>query len=180
MVIGNCLYACGLSVCLCSKWQESKKYLAWKMGKIESLEWRFEGEAPFFYEFSGIQSAVRSESGTMEGSFSLVGVARPDYYREGKHPIEGTSLVVSVEDSKNEPLEKRTSESHRKHIDLQYVVKGTERLHCWIMSLQRLIANIVRKKMLFTMILIRKKLPLSTLFPVSFSCSSRPTGILQR
>ena len=35
--------------------------------------------------------------------------------------------MVSVEDSKNEPLEKRTSESHRKHIDLQYVVKGTER-----------------------------------------------------
>jgi len=35
--------------------------------------------------------------------------------------------VVSVEDSKNEPLEKRRSESHNKHIDFQYVVKGTER-----------------------------------------------------
>lgn len=45
----------------------------------------------------------------------------------GRHPIEGTSLVVSVEDSFNDPLEKRRSESHRKHIDLQYVVKGTER-----------------------------------------------------
>ena len=45
----------------------------------------------------------------------------------GRHPIEGTSLVVSVEDSTNDPLEKRGSESHRKHIDLQYVVKGTER-----------------------------------------------------
>ncbi len=46
---------------------------------------------------------------------------------KGKHPIEGTSLVVSVEDSKNQPLEKRKSESHYKHIDFQYVVKGTER-----------------------------------------------------
>ena len=45
----------------------------------------------------------------------------------GKHPIEGTSLVVSVEDSKNGPLEKRQSESHRKKIDFQYAVKGTER-----------------------------------------------------
>ena len=45
----------------------------------------------------------------------------------GKYPIDGTSLVVSVEDGANEPLAKRTSESHRKHIDLQYVVKGTER-----------------------------------------------------
>ena len=35
--------------------------------------------------------------------------------------------VVSVEDSKNEPLEKRRSESHNKHIDFQFVVKGTER-----------------------------------------------------
>ena len=45
----------------------------------------------------------------------------------GKHPIEGTTLVVSVEDSKNGPLEKRQSESHRKKIDFQYAVKGTER-----------------------------------------------------
>lgn len=45
----------------------------------------------------------------------------------GKHSIEGTSLVVSVEDSENEPLEKRGSESHYHHIDFQYVVKGTER-----------------------------------------------------
>ncbi|MDE6379107.1 MAG: YhcH/YjgK/YiaL family protein [Muribaculaceae bacterium] len=45
----------------------------------------------------------------------------------GKHPIEGTTLVVSVEDSQNGPLEKRQSESHRKKIDFQYAVKGTER-----------------------------------------------------
>lgn len=45
----------------------------------------------------------------------------------GRHPIEGTSLVASVEDSQNEPLAKRGSESHYHHIDFQYVVKGTER-----------------------------------------------------
>lgn len=45
----------------------------------------------------------------------------------GRHPIEGTSLVASVEDSQNAPLEKRGSESHYHHIDFQYVVKGTER-----------------------------------------------------
>ncbi|MEG0037788.1 MAG: YhcH/YjgK/YiaL family protein [Bacteroides sp.] len=46
---------------------------------------------------------------------------------KGRYPIEGTSMGVSVEDSFNEPLAKRGSEAHRKHIDLQYVVKGTER-----------------------------------------------------
>lgn len=45
----------------------------------------------------------------------------------GKHPIEGTSMVASVEDSQNGPLEKRNSESHYHHIDFQYVVKGIER-----------------------------------------------------
>lgn len=46
---------------------------------------------------------------------------------KGKHPIEGTNLVASVEDSENEELAKRRSESHYHHIDFQYVVKGTER-----------------------------------------------------
>ena len=45
----------------------------------------------------------------------------------GKHPIPGTQLTVSVEDSQNDPLEKRGSESHYHHIDFQYVVKGVER-----------------------------------------------------
>jgi len=45
---------------------------------------------------------------------------------KGKHPIEGTTLVASVEDSQNQPLEKRNTESHRKKIDFQFVVKGTE------------------------------------------------------
>lgn len=46
---------------------------------------------------------------------------------KGKHPIEGTNLVVSVEDSKNESEAKRKSESHYRHIDFQWVVKGVER-----------------------------------------------------
>lgn len=46
---------------------------------------------------------------------------------KGKHQIPGSDLTVSVEDSENGPLEKRQSESHYKHIDFQYVVKGVER-----------------------------------------------------
>lgn len=45
---------------------------------------------------------------------------------KGRHKIEGSTLVASVEDSKNEPFAKRGNESHFYHIDLQYVVKGTE------------------------------------------------------
>ena len=45
---------------------------------------------------------------------------------KGKHPIPGSTLVASVEDSDNGPLEKRNTESHRKKIDFMIVVKGTE------------------------------------------------------
>lgn len=45
----------------------------------------------------------------------------------GKHPIEGTTLVASIEDTTNGELDSRQCEMHREHIDFQYVVKGTER-----------------------------------------------------
>lgn len=45
---------------------------------------------------------------------------------KGKHPIPGSTLVASVEDSENGPLEKRNTESHRKKSDFMIVVKGTE------------------------------------------------------
>ena len=45
---------------------------------------------------------------------------------KGKHPIPGSTLVASVEDSENSPLEKRNTESHRKKIDFMVVVKGTK------------------------------------------------------
>lgn len=45
----------------------------------------------------------------------------------GKHPIEGSTLTASVEDSSNGALSTRQSESHYHHIDFQYVVRGTER-----------------------------------------------------
>ena len=45
---------------------------------------------------------------------------------KGKHPIPNSTLTASVEDSENGPLEKRNTESHRKKIDFQLVVSGTE------------------------------------------------------
>jgi len=45
---------------------------------------------------------------------------------KGRHPIEGTSLTASVEDSENYDLSRQQSESHYHHIDLQYCVSGVE------------------------------------------------------
>ena len=52
---------------------------------------------------------------------------RPPRYSCRKAQIDGTEIKVSVEDSKNEPLEKRRSESHYHTVDFMLVVKGVER-----------------------------------------------------
>ena len=45
----------------------------------------------------------------------------------GRHKIEGSTLVASVEDSQNIPIEAhKGAESHFHHIDFQFVVKGCE------------------------------------------------------
>lgn len=44
----------------------------------------------------------------------------------GRHVIPGTTLIASVEDSYNEPLAKRKSESHHWNADFMFVVRGTE------------------------------------------------------
>lgn len=44
----------------------------------------------------------------------------------GKYPIEGTTMVVNIQDDVSKPLAKRKSESHRRYIDFQWVVSGTE------------------------------------------------------
>ena len=46
---------------------------------------------------------------------------------KGKMKLEGTEITISVEDSKNEPLEKRKTESHHHNCDFMIVVKGIER-----------------------------------------------------
>ncbi len=49
-----------------------------------------------------------------------------DTLKAGKYPISGTSMTASVQDDDNKPLVKRRSESHRKNIDFQFVIRGIE------------------------------------------------------
>jgi len=44
----------------------------------------------------------------------------------GKHIIKGTNLIASVEDSQNEDISKRKSESHKYNIDFMLIVDGKE------------------------------------------------------
>jgi len=46
----------------------------------------------------------------------------------GKYPIDGDSVFASVTEGPGKPYEQTTWESHRKMIDVQYIVKGKEKI----------------------------------------------------
>lgn len=51
-----------------------------------------------------------------------------DTLSPGKHPIDGDNAYASVTEAPSKELDKAGWESHRKYIDLQYVIKGKERI----------------------------------------------------
>ncbi|EHQ30161.1 YhcH/YjgK/YiaL family protein [Mucilaginibacter paludis] len=46
----------------------------------------------------------------------------------GKYPIDGDNCFASVTDNPTKPYEQTAWESHRKYIDLQYVIQGAEKM----------------------------------------------------
>ncbi|MGN6396980.1 MAG: YhcH/YjgK/YiaL family protein [Mucilaginibacter sp.] len=51
-----------------------------------------------------------------------------DTLRAGKHPVDGDNAYASVTEAPSKELDKASWESHKKYIDLQYVIKGKERI----------------------------------------------------
>ncbi|MET3981091.1 biofilm protein TabA [Mucilaginibacter sp. UYP25] len=51
-----------------------------------------------------------------------------DTLSTGKHPIDGDNAYASVTEAPSKEADKASWESHRKYIDLQYVIKGKERI----------------------------------------------------
>lgn len=50
---------------------------------------------------------------------------------DGKHEISGEQLFVTAETGETHPYGKRKFESHRRYIDIQVVLEGTETMHWW-------------------------------------------------
>ena len=63
----------------------------------------------------------------MAGALQLSCQDRSAEHSEGKAQDSRFRPHGKCRGQRNEPLEKRRSESHNRHIDFQYVVKGTER-----------------------------------------------------
>ncbi len=101
----------------CSAWVESG---AWRNGFEKADPHESVNSVDFYEQYSKNKEQWNAMFKWLEETDLLAIPA-------GKHPIEGTTLVVSVEDSQNRPLEKSGTESHRQKIDFQYAVKGIER-----------------------------------------------------
>lgn len=100
-----------------AKWMKKGK---WRNGFAAAAPHESVNAVDFYEQY-------RKNTAQWEAMFRWLATTDLQNIEKGKHPIEGTTLVASVEDSENGPLAKRRSESHYKHIDFQYVVKGTER-----------------------------------------------------
>jgi biofilm protein TabA len=61
-------------------------------------------------------------------AFAYMKNKRLDTLATGRHEIAGEMLFASVTDGPSKELDKATWESHKKYIDLQYVIRGKERI----------------------------------------------------
>ncbi|MGC4100805.1 NanQ anomerase/TabA/YiaL family protein [Ferruginibacter sp.] len=50
---------------------------------------------------------------------------------KGKYPIDGDNVFASITEDPSKDFDKTTWESHRKYIDLQYIITGEEKMGVW-------------------------------------------------
>lgn len=81
---------------------------------------------PGVVNFADFQRQYEKNQGQWDALFEWLQKTDLQALTAGKHPIPGTTMTASVQDDVNKPVEKIRSESHRKRIDFQFVVSGTE------------------------------------------------------
>ena len=96
---------------------------------MDSGAWRHGFTAASPREVNAVEFYEQYQKNTAQWKALFEWLAKTDLtaLAAGRHKIEGSDLVASVEDDTNKPYGKMQSESHFHHIDFQYVVKGVER-----------------------------------------------------
>lgn len=61
-------------------------------------------------------------------AFAFLSNQNLDTLPKGKYPIDGTKVFATVTEGPNKEFDKTNWESHRKYIDLQYIIKGKEKI----------------------------------------------------
>lgn len=103
-----------------------EKAKAW----VESGEWRegYQGAAPHF-SVNAVDFYLQYHKNPEQWKALFRWLAKTDLLAlpKGRHAIEGSNLVASIEDDRNGELSTRQSESHNHKIDFQFVVRGVEK-----------------------------------------------------
>lgn len=95
---------------------------------LKKGKWRngFKGNADSHVNLNEFYSQYHKNKAQWDAAFKWLAETDLLNAKPGKCPIPGTTMVASVQDGKNLPLEGHWTESHRRKIDFMYVVKGIE------------------------------------------------------
>jgi biofilm protein TabA len=66
--------------------------------------------------------------GRIAAALELLGKGGFEKQEAGKHEVDGASLYYLVQTYTTKPLDRTAWESHRKYLDIQFVVEGVERI----------------------------------------------------
>ncbi|MBZ5856017.1 YhcH/YjgK/YiaL family protein [Flavihumibacter profundi] len=97
------------------KWVKKKE---WANGL--ALEPHQTVNKPAFY------TAYHTNQKWWDAAFAFLKEQNLDEIKPGKYPIVGEDVFASVTEAPSHPKEEVKWESHRKYIDLQYIIKGKE------------------------------------------------------
>lgn len=65
---------------------------------------------------------------TWDKAFQFMATNNLEELASGKYPIDGDQVFASVTDNVDKPFENTKWEAHKKYIDLQYIIKGKEKM----------------------------------------------------
>lgn len=85
---------------------------------IDKLE-----NAEFYYDLGSIESGERFKK-----AFEFLKNNDLSDYENGKYEIEGDEIFVSVQDYQTKPESEGKFEAHKKYTDIQFIIKGREKL----------------------------------------------------
>ena len=100
-----------------AKWVKSG---SWKNGLQLNLHQSVNAEE--FYK------QYHSNKAVWDKAFRFLKETNLDTLSAGKHAIDGDNAYASVTEGPSKQLDKTAWESHKKYIDLQYVIKGKEQI----------------------------------------------------
>ena len=131
--ISNYKLICLLIICLFSSTVFAQtKVLTEKAASewVKKGEWRHGFKPKVYAGMDNVEFAKQYQANKAwwDKAFTFLAHTNLDTLSVGKHPIDGENVFATVTEAPDKDMDKTAWESHRKYIDLQYVIKGKEKI----------------------------------------------------